>query len=56
LESLWILYRITGDKKYPDQAWEIFEVWIDVLISDGTRVLCADSVGSRLTHSFFLFI
>ncbi|KAG0056482.1 hypothetical protein BGZ83_004740 [Gryganskiella cystojenkinii] len=25
LESLWILYRITGEKKYQDQAWEIFE-------------------------------
>ncbi|KAG0346285.1 hypothetical protein BG004_001993 [Podila humilis] len=24
LESLWILYRITGEKKYQDQAWEIF--------------------------------
>ncbi|KAI8606411.1 class I alpha-mannosidase [Dissophora ornata] len=25
LESLWILYRLTGEKKYQDQAWEIFE-------------------------------
>ncbi|GJJ78582.1 hypothetical protein EMPS_10941 [Entomortierella parvispora] len=25
LESLWILYRITGEKKYQDQVWEIFE-------------------------------
>ncbi|KAG0243919.1 hypothetical protein BGW41_000752 [Actinomortierella wolfii] len=25
LESLWILYRLTGDKKYPEQAWEIFQ-------------------------------
>ncbi|KAF9950786.1 hypothetical protein BGZ70_001232, partial [Mortierella alpina] len=25
LESLWILYRLTGEKKYQDQAWEIFQ-------------------------------
>ncbi|KAK3821459.1 MAG: mannosyl-oligosaccharide 1,2-alpha-mannosidase IB [Benniella sp.] len=25
LESLWVLYRLTGDKKYQDQAWEIFQ-------------------------------
>ncbi|KAF9924666.1 hypothetical protein FBU30_005410 [Linnemannia zychae] len=25
LESLWILYRLTGEKKYQDKAWEIFE-------------------------------
>ncbi|KAF9163674.1 hypothetical protein DFQ26_002267 [Actinomortierella ambigua] len=25
LESLWILYRLTGDKRYPEQAWEIFQ-------------------------------
>ncbi|KAG0051910.1 hypothetical protein BGZ83_003189 [Gryganskiella cystojenkinii] len=25
VESLWILYRLTGEKKYQDQAWEIFE-------------------------------
>ncbi|KAG0035628.1 hypothetical protein BGZ82_005186 [Podila clonocystis] len=24
VESLWILYRLTGDKKYQDQAWQIF--------------------------------
>jgi len=23
VESLWILYRLTGDRKYPEQAWEI---------------------------------
>ena len=28
LESLWILYRLTGEKKYQDQAWEIFQVMI----------------------------
>jgi len=26
VESLWILYRLTGDKTYQDKAWEIFEV------------------------------
>lgn len=26
VESLWILYRLTGDRKYPEQAWEIFQV------------------------------
>ncbi|KAI8358642.1 glycoside hydrolase [Mortierella sp. GBAus27b] len=25
LESLWILYRLTGEKKYQDKAWEIFQ-------------------------------
>ncbi|GJJ72429.1 hypothetical protein EMPS_04786 [Entomortierella parvispora] len=25
VESLWILYRLTGDKRYQDKAWEIFE-------------------------------
>ncbi|GJJ68178.1 hypothetical protein EMPS_00524 [Entomortierella parvispora] len=25
IESLWILYRLTGEKKYQDQAWEIFQ-------------------------------
>ncbi|KAF9097244.1 hypothetical protein BGX29_008168 [Mortierella sp. GBA35] len=25
LESLWVLYRLTGEKKYQDQAWEIFQ-------------------------------
>ncbi|KAF9092233.1 hypothetical protein BGX27_001866 [Mortierella sp. AM989] len=25
IESLWILYRLTGEKKYQDQAWGIFE-------------------------------
>lgn len=26
IESLWILYRTTGEKKYQDQAWEMFQV------------------------------
>ncbi|KAG0034258.1 hypothetical protein BGZ81_005605 [Podila clonocystis] len=25
IESLWILYRTTGQKKYQDQAWEMFQ-------------------------------
>ncbi|KAG0087092.1 hypothetical protein BGZ93_008753 [Podila epicladia] len=25
IESLWILYRTTGEKKYQDQAWEMFQ-------------------------------
>ncbi|KAG0293545.1 hypothetical protein BGZ98_002122 [Dissophora globulifera] len=25
LESLWVLYRLTGEKKYQDKAWEIFQ-------------------------------
>ncbi|GJJ68427.1 hypothetical protein EMPS_00773 [Entomortierella parvispora] len=25
IESVWILYRMTGDKKYQDQAWEMFQ-------------------------------
>ncbi|KAG0212767.1 hypothetical protein BGX28_005613 [Mortierella sp. GBA30] len=25
VESLWILYRLTGEKKYQEQAWEIFQ-------------------------------
>ncbi|KAG0282795.1 hypothetical protein BGZ96_000127 [Linnemannia gamsii] len=25
IESLWILYRLTGEKKYQNQAWEIFQ-------------------------------
>ncbi|KAF9584649.1 hypothetical protein BGW38_005735 [Lunasporangiospora selenospora] len=25
VESLWILYRLTGEKKYQDQAWSMFE-------------------------------
>ncbi|KAF9427406.1 hypothetical protein BGZ94_004976 [Podila epigama] len=25
VESLWVLYRLTGEKRYQDQAWEIFQ-------------------------------
>ncbi|KAG0255165.1 hypothetical protein DFQ27_006396 [Actinomortierella ambigua] len=25
VESLWVLYRLTGDKRYPEQAWQIFQ-------------------------------
>ncbi|KAF9425138.1 hypothetical protein BGZ94_007807 [Podila epigama] len=25
VESLWVLYRITGEKKYQDKAWEMFQ-------------------------------
>ncbi|KAF8950628.1 hypothetical protein BGZ52_001923 [Haplosporangium bisporale] len=25
IESVWILYRMTGEKKYQDKAWEMFE-------------------------------
>ncbi|GAA5872627.1 hypothetical protein JCM8547_003713 [Rhodosporidiobolus lusitaniae] len=35
IESVFYMYRLTGDRKYQDQAWTMFTSWVSATISSG---------------------
>ncbi|GAA6003363.1 hypothetical protein JCM10207_000294 [Rhodosporidiobolus poonsookiae] len=35
IESVFYMYRLTGDRKYQDDAWRMFTSWVDATITEG---------------------